>query len=128
MTKVLIVEDDQLMSRMYLRVFKFEGIEAELAENGKVGLDKLRDFHPDIILADVMMPVMNGEEMLVQLKADPATKDIPVIMLTNLADPQAAEETIAKGAEQYVVKSKYNPQEMIALVTATLEKRKPTAS
>ncbi|HSX31458.1 MAG TPA: response regulator [Candidatus Saccharimonadales bacterium] len=127
MTKVLIVEDDQLMFRMYVRVFTFEGFEVQLAENGQAGLDKLKEFTPDIILADVMMPVMNGEEMLVKLKADPATKDIPVIMLTNLADPKAAEESVAKGAEQYIVKSKYSPQEITALVNDVLAKRKPAA-
>ena len=125
MTKVLIVEDDQLMSRMYMRVFTFEGFEVQLAENGQIGLDKLKDFTPDIILADVMMPVMNGEEMLEKLKANPATQGIPVIMLTNLADPQAAEETVAKGAIQYIVKSKYSPQEITVLVKDVLAKQKP---
>lgn len=120
MTKVLVVEDDPLLSRMYLRVFTFEGFEIQMAENGQVGLDKLREFRPDIILIDVMMPVMNGEEMLARLKADPATKDIPVIMLTNLADPKAAESMMAKGALQYVVKSKYGPTEITALVKETL--------
>ncbi|HSX05057.1 MAG TPA: response regulator [Candidatus Saccharimonadales bacterium] len=127
MTKVLIVEDDQLMSRMYMRVFTFEGFEAQLAENGQAGLDKLKEFTPDIILADMMMPVMNGEEMLEKLKANPATQGIPVIMLTNLADPQAAEETVAKGALQYIVKSKYSPQEITALVKDVLAKQKPAA-
>ncbi len=122
MTKVLIVEDDPFMSRMYLRVFTFEGFEVQMAENGQVGLDKLRDFHPDIILVDVMMPVMNGEEMLVKLKSDPATKDIPVLMLTNLADPKAAETMLAKGAAQYVVKSKYGPTEVTALVKDVVAK------
>jgi len=123
MTKVLVVEDDPLMSRMYLRVFTFEGFEIQMAENGQAGLDKLRDFRPDIMLVDVMMPVMNGEDMLVRLKSDPATKDIPVIMLTNLADPKAAEGMLAKGAAQYIVKSKYSPTEVTAIVKEMLEKQ-----
>ncbi len=116
MTKVLIVEDDPLMFRMYQRVFTFEGFEIQMAENGQDGLDKLRDFHPDIMLIDMMMPVMNGGEMLDKVKSDPATKDIPVIMLTNLAEPKAAEDMLAKGAAQYVVKSKYGPTEVAAMV------------
>ncbi len=116
MAKVLVVEDDPLMSRMYQRVFTFEGFEIQIAENGQVGLDKLKDFHPDVILVDVMMPVMNGEEMLMKLKADPATSAIPVVMLTNLSDPKAAEGMLAKGALQYIVKSKYSPPEVVSLV------------
>lgn len=120
MTKVLLVEDDPLMSRMYQRVFTFEGFEIQLAENGQVGLEKLRDFHPDIILADMMMPVMNGLDLLIQLKSNPATKAIPVIMLTNLADSKSAEELVAKGALQYVVKSAYSPAETVAIVRSAL--------
>jgi CheY-like chemotaxis protein len=123
MTKVLIVEDDPSMSRMYQRVFTFEGFEVQMAENGQVGLDKVLEFHPDIMLVDMMMPVMNGADMLDRLKANPATQAIPVIMLTNLADPQTTEEVIAKGALQYIVKSKYSPTETAAIVREALGKQ-----
>ncbi len=116
MIKVLLVEDDPLISRMYLKVFTFEGFEVQLAENGQLGLDKLADFQPDIILLDVMMPVMNGLQMLERLKADPATKTIPVIMLTNLADANTAEDTASGGALRYIVKSTYDPSDIAAMV------------
>jgi len=116
MIKVLLVEDDPLISRMYLKVFTFEGFEVQLAENGQLGLDKLADFQPDIILLDVMMPVMNGLQMLEKLKADPATKTIPVIMLTNLADANTAEDTASGGALRYIVKSTYDPGDIAAMV------------
>ena len=116
MIKVLLVEDDPLISRMYLKVFTFEGFEVQLAENGQLGLDKLADFQPDIILLDVMMPVMNGLQMLERLKADPATKTIPVIMLTNLADANTAEDTASGEALRYIVKSTYDPGDIAAMV------------
>lgn len=116
MAKVLIVEDDPLISRMYLKVFTFEGFDVQMVGNGREGLDKLKEFHPDILLIDVMMPIMNGVEMLASVKADPATRDIPVIMLTNLADARTADATIKQGALRYIVKSDYSPMDVAALV------------
>jgi len=116
MAKVLIVEDDPLISRMYLRVFAYEGFDVQMAENGRVGLDKLKDFPAEIILIDIMMPVMNGIEMLAELKADPATESIPVMMLTNLSDVRTAEATIKQGALRYVVKGDHNPTDVVAMV------------
>jgi DNA-binding response OmpR family regulator len=120
MARVLVVEDDPLISRMYLKVFTFESFEVQMAENGQVGLDKLKDFQPDIILIDVMMPVMNGVEMLTKLKNDPTTKDIPVIMLTNLSDVHTAESTTKLGALKYIVKGNYNPMDIAAMVREIL--------
>jgi len=116
MTKVLLVEDDPFMWRMYVRVFVHEGLEAEVAEDGQAGLEKLKTFHPDIILLDIMMPKMNGIEMLTRVKSDPTTRDIPVVMLTNLADVYMAEIAIKQGAVHYIVKSKYSPLDMVAML------------
>jgi DNA-binding response OmpR family regulator len=66
MTKVLLIEDDPLIYRLYQKLFSLEGFEIELAENGQLGLEKLKTFHPDILLMDIMMPTMNGIEMLTQ--------------------------------------------------------------
>jgi DNA-binding response OmpR family regulator len=120
MAKVLLIEDDPLISRMYLKVFGFEGFDIQLAENGQLGLDKLKEFHADILLVDVMMPVMNGVEMLAELKLDPATRDIPVIMLTNLADTRTAEATLKQGALKYIVKGDYNPLDIANMVKEVL--------
>jgi len=131
MAKVLIVEDDPLISRMYLKVFTFEGFDVQMVGNGREGLDKLKEFHPDMLLIDVMMPLMNGVEMLTSVKSDPATRDIPVIMLTNLADARTADATIKQGALRYIVKSDYNPMDVAALVKDILangEKKADNAS
>ena len=116
MIKVLIVEDDPLMSRMYQKIFTFEKYEVEMAGNGEEALAKVITANPTIILLDVMMPKMNGLQVLERLKADPATKNIPVIMLTNLAGQQDAETALSKGAVKYIVKSEHEPKEIADMV------------
>ena len=120
MTKILIVEDDQLMSRMYQKVFSFENYEVEMAGNGQEALDKLKVSKPTLILMDVMMPVMNGLDALDKIKADPELKTIPVIMLTNLAGQQDAETALAKGAVKYIIKSEYDPKQISDMVKEVL--------
>lgn len=119
-TKVLIVEDDPLMSRMYQKIFTFEGYEVVMAADGEDGLEKAKKETPTIILLDVMMPKMNGLEMLEKIKLDPASKSIPVIMLTNLAGEKDAETALSKGAVKYIVKSEYEPKQVVDMVKEIL--------
>lgn len=121
MAKILIVEDDPLISRMYQMMFGFEGYEVETAADGIEGLEKIRKNKPTIILLDVMMPNMNGLEVLDKIKLDPETKNIPVIMLTNLSDQQDAETALAKGAVKYIVKSDKEPREIANMVKEILK-------
>lgn len=116
MAKVLIVEDDPLMSRMYQKIFTFEKFEVEMAADGEEGLIKAQTTKPTVILLDVMMPKMNGLQLLEKLKTDLNTKSIPVIMLTNLAGQQDAETALAKGAVKYIIKSEHEPKEVADLV------------
>lgn len=120
MTKMLIVEDDPLMSRMYQKIFTFEGYEVVMAGDGEEGLEKIRELKPTLVLLDVMMPKMNGLQVLEKLKIDPETKAIPVIMLTNLAGQQDAETALAKGAVKYIVKSEHEPKEIANIVKEIL--------
>ncbi len=116
MIKVLIVEDDPLISRMYQKIFTFQKHEVEVANDGEEGLAKAKSTDPTIILLDVMMPKMNGLEVLERLKADDATKKIPVIMLTNLSGQQDAETALITGAVKYIIKSEHTPKEIADLV------------
>jgi len=117
MSKVLlIVEDDPLMSRMYQKIFTFEKYDVDTAIDGQEGLEKARSVKPTVILLDVMMPKMNGMEVLDKLKIDPETKNIPVIMLTNLAGEKDAETALMKGAIKYIIKSEHEPKEIVNMV------------
>lgn len=120
MTKILIVEDDPLMSRMYQKIFKFEGFEVDFAGDGEEGLEKVRTAKPTLILLDIMMPKMNGLQVLDKLKLDPETKGIPVIMLTNLAGTADAEAALTKGAVKYIIKSENEPKQVVNMVKEIL--------
>jgi CheY-like chemotaxis protein len=120
MAKIVIVEDDPLMKRMYQKAFGFEGYDVDIAGDGVEGLEKIRATKPMMVLLDVMMPKMNGLEVLEKLKADPETKTIPVIMLTNLAGERDAEAAMMKGAVKYIVKSEHDPQEIVSMVKEIL--------
>ena len=120
MTKILITEDDPLMSRMYQKIFTFEGFEVIMAEDGQDGLDKIRSEKPTLVMLDVMMPNLNGFEVLDKLKADPETKAIPVVMLTNLSSQQDAENAMLKGAVKYIVKSEHDPKQVADMIKEIL--------
>ncbi len=113
---LLIVEDDPLMQRMYQKIFTFEKYEVSTASNGEEGLDKVRTLKPTVVLLDVMMPKMNGLQVLEKIKSDPDIKHIPVIMLTNLAGEKDAETALMKGAVKYIVKSEHDPKQIVAMV------------
>ncbi len=116
MIKILIVEDDPLMQRMYQKVFSLEKYEVTTADNGEDALLKVHASRPHLILLDIMMPKVNGLQVLEKLKSDPDTKTIPVIMLTNLAGTQDAENALEKGAIKYIVKSEYEPKSIVNMV------------
>ena len=118
--RVLIVEDDPLISRMYERVFKFEGFEVDMARDGEEGLEKLKRNIPKMILLDIMMPKMTGIDVLRALKANPTTKDIPVVVLTNLSGQADAEKAIELGAVKFIVKSKYKPNQIVKQIKEIL--------
>ncbi|MCX6732772.1 MAG: response regulator [Candidatus Roizmanbacteria bacterium] len=118
--KILIVEDDIFMMKLYAKVFELEGFEVTSAVNGQEGLLHVYKENPTVILADIMMPEMNGLELLGKIKADPLTKKIPVIILTNLAGKTESDTAIAKGAIKYIVKSEHDPKEVVAIVKEVL--------
>ncbi len=120
MARILITEDDPLMLRMYQKIFTLEHYEVDTATNGEEALEKVRMNKPTLILLDIMMPKMNGLQTLDKLKANPDTQSIPVVMLTNLAGQQDAEEALLKGAVKYIVKSEHDPKQVVDMVKEVL--------
>ncbi len=114
-TILFLAEDDPLMSRMYERAFKLSGYTLEMAFDGDEAISKLGKMAtpPTVILLDIMMPKQNGFEVLKQIKLNEKLKKIPVIMLTNLAGEEDAEKALSLGAILYLVKSQYDPKEII---------------
>lgn len=120
MVKILIIEDDSLILRMYQKIFEADHYGVITALDGEEGFRKAKAELPKLILLDVMMPKLNGLQVLEKLKNESSTKNIPVIMLTNLADEQNAEKALRLGAVKYIVKSKYKPGQVEELVKGVL--------
>jgi CheY-like chemotaxis protein len=120
MKKILIVEDDPLMSRVYCTTFKIKGYEVEAAKDGEEGVAKALSFQPDMVVLDVMMPKKNGFEVLDELKSDPSTRNIPIIMLTNLAGEKDMESALSRGAMKYLIKSDHDPDKVADMITEML--------
>lgn len=120
MTRILIIEDDMLLSRMYQTIFLSNNYQVDIAVNGAEGLDTARSNKPTLILLDIMMPKLNGIEVLRKLKADPEVKDIPVVVLTNLAGNQDIQTALELGAVRYIIKSEQKPKQVEEIVREIL--------
>jgi DNA-binding response OmpR family regulator len=104
--KVLLIEDDAMVVKMYERKFNKEDFALTTAFNGEEGMAVLNNNHPDIVLLDIMMPLMNGLEVLKAVRTNQKLRDIPVVMLTNLGDrPEDIQKCKELGAFDYWVKA-----------------------
>lgn len=119
-TKVAVIEDDMAISQMYRLKFEAEGFEVQTAENGKLGLEMLEGFKPAIILLDLMMPEMNGDEMLAELRKKPWGKDITVIILTNLGEEEAPKTLKELNVHSFIVKAEMTPKQVAEKVKKAL--------
>jgi DNA-binding response OmpR family regulator len=106
---------------MYQTIFVSNSYEVSIAADGQAGLELARERQPDIILLDVMMPKLNGLEVLRQLKADAKLKDVPVVMLTNLAGNTDIQTALQLGAVRYIIKNENRPKEVEAIVREILD-------
>lgn len=129
MKNIFIADDDLDLLNLYAKTFRLLGYEAETAVNGREALDKLAasGAKPDIILLDLMMPELSGFEVLENLKKDDALKDIPVIVMTNLASLPDESKDLGKirslGAADIVIKSNVDPQELVKIADVLLEQK-----
>ncbi len=107
--KILIVEDDLFIREIYEYTLKKSGHLVISAEDGEEGLKKAEEM-PNLILLDIMMPKMNGIELLQKLKASESTKNIPVVLITNLGDKNVIEQAFEMGAQGYLLKVRFDPK------------------
>lgn len=119
-TKVAIIEDDLAISQMYRIKFEAEGYEVETAANGKLGLELCLSWHPDIVLLDLMMPEMNGDETLTLLRADEWGEDVVVIILTNMGEQEAPEVIKKLNVRRFIVKAEMTPRQVAEVVKEEL--------
>lgn len=120
--KVLIVDDDENLRLVLNDKLTMEGFEVTEAKNGKQGLDQALNEHPDIILLDVMMPIMNGLDMLKALREDKWGKDAKVIMLTVLENAESVAEAMKGGSFNYLIKTDLNAEQIVSKVIEMMAK------
>jgi DNA-binding response OmpR family regulator len=120
MPKIAIVEDDQAISQMYRFKFEAESFDVQTAENGKLGLELIESMKPDIVLLDLMMPEMTGDEVLEKLRASAWGKDIKVIILTNMGEQEIPEKVKQLGVDAVILKADMTPRQVADLVKKQL--------
>jgi two-component system phosphate regulon response regulator PhoB len=118
--KILLVEDDLSLAQVYKSRLELEGFEVQHSKDGEEALKTTIDFMPDLVLLDVMMPKINGFDVLDILRNTPQTKDIHVIMLTALGQSKDQDRATALGADEYLVKSQVVIGDVVAHIKAKL--------
>lgn len=121
-SKILIVEDDEILSNLYLVRFRMEDFDVSVATDGETGLEKAIQWKPDLLLLDLRIPKINGEEVLRRLKSREDTKNIPVIVLTAIADEDEEKKCLKLGASEFLTKAYTLPKEVLGKINSYLKK------
>jgi len=120
MKKILFIEDESALQKTVGEILKQEGCEIISALNGEVGLRLVKEKKPDLVILDLVLPKMHGFEVLKKIKENAETKDIPVIILTNLEGVEDIDKAIELGATTYLVKAQYNLKEVVEKIKKIL--------
>lgn len=119
--KVGIIEDDSFLLRMYAEKFEIEGFQVFIAEDGRKGLRMAAKESPNVILLDIVLPGISGFDVLKELKTKDETKNIPVILLTNLSQREDIDKGMSMGAADYLIKAHFMPSEVVDKVKGVLK-------
>lgn len=120
MQKILIIEDEKVLLDVLENKLKKEGYEVIIAENGVEGLEKIKKEKPSLILLDILMPKMNGFEVMEAMERNPDISKIPVIIISNSGQPLEIARALKLGAKDYLVKAEFDPQEVLTKVKKIL--------
>ena len=118
--RILLVEDDAFLASIYAQKLEVEGYDVSLATNGEDGLKLAAKESPALVLLDLILPQLDGFEVLTRLKQDPATRSIPVLILSNLGQSEDIERCLGLGAAGYVIKAHALPEETIGKIKEIL--------
>ena len=126
MAKIFVVEDDVTLAQIYKQNLESGGHEVAIISDIKA-VAEIRLQKPNLVLLDIIMPQVNGLDILREIKADPATADIPVLLLTNVAENESIAKGLEYGAYGYLLKSETTPNAIVSRVNRTLEETTPAA-
>lgn len=118
--KILIVDDEEILRKIYSDRLTFEGFNIDTATDGEEALLKIKSFAPNLILLDILMPKLNGIQVLEQINTDPSLKSIPVIVLSNVASDDNIKKALELGAKDYLLKTNFSPNEIISKITSLM--------
>jgi DNA-binding response OmpR family regulator len=122
MKRILLIEDNHSLREEIINVLELEGFDVVTAENGRVGLERIQEGLPDLVLCDLMMPEMDGYETLAAIRGNPATATLPVILLTARDDDHCEIRCTELGADDYVTKP-FKIPELLRAIEAVVKKR-----
>ncbi len=128
MSKILIVEDDPNLLEGYELIFRKEAYTVAVASNGQEGLDMLEKDMPDLVILDMMMPLMSGLEFLERLDKVHNYPNLKIIVFSNMSEPGGTKVAMDLGADRYVTKSTFTPKELIALTKEVLGQTPPPSA
>jgi len=123
-TKILLVDDDEFLLDMYSTKFKEEGFDVDIASSGEEALTKLRKSSYPIVLLDIVMPGLDGFEVLSRVKKENLAGNAVIIVLSNLGQKEDIERGLELGAKDYVVKAHFTPREVVEKIKHHLQKTK----
>ena len=120
-TKILVVDDDPFILDMYVMKFKEQGFQIETAMDGKTALEKIEIVKPDIVLLDVVMPKIDGFDVIKKIKENKTPRTFKILFLTNFGQKEDVERGMELGADGYIIKAHFTPSEVAAKVKELLE-------
>ena len=123
MKTILFIEDESALQKTVGTSLQKEGYKVISALDGEAGARLAKEENPDLILLDLILPKMDGFELLAELKKDPKTKSIPVIILTNLERMKDIEQALELGAKTYLVKANYTMEEVVTKIKQALSSK-----
>ena len=119
--KILIIEDDDFLRSLAVTKLEKEGFSVAMAADGKQGLDSVHADAPHLIILDLMLPIMSGFDVLKALKADATTRDIKVIIFSNLGEDSDIKTCLDLGANDYMVKAQFTLDELVEKIKGLLK-------
>ncbi len=123
MKKILIIEDDRFLGDVLVQKLTKEGFDISLARDGAEGFDLIKSFKPDLILLDIILPHLNGYEILERKFKDPSISEIPVIIISNSGQPVEINRALNLGVKDYLVKAQFDPEEVMVKVRTQIKKQ-----
>ena len=128
MKKVLIIEDNQLVANLYANRFNIQGFQVRIAPDGQAGLDLVRNFHPDAVILDLMLPKMTGVEVLRRIRAEPGLELLPIVVFSDAYDTSMMQQARQAGATKCLSKEHSTPKQVAEAVQRALFPDEATAA